>query len=158
SARDSIGYQNIFFILPDGTGKIQRTTGPDHGLPSWSPDGRKLTYVSRNPQTGISYVCVMNADGSGQHPVVKGTTPAWAPGGGTIAYASGDGDPPAIWVITADGRTQRRVTVIDGKLRFHPTWAPDGTKLAYALFDPALNRGAIWITNLSGNAVALTTG
>lgn len=37
---------NLYLIRPDGSGERQVTTGGDDWSPSWSPDGRLLTYAS----------------------------------------------------------------------------------------------------------------
>ena len=87
SARDASDHQNIFFINPDGTGKVQITFGPDNGLPSWSPDGKQLAFVYIDGNISIT-ICTMNSDGTNIHGVIGGFTPMWSPDGTRIAYVA----------------------------------------------------------------------
>lgn len=49
----------------DGSNVIRLTeNGNNDGLPTWSPDGQSIAYVS--DQGGVWAVWVMNADGSNQ--------------------------------------------------------------------------------------------
>src|SRR6187431_248232 len=60
----------------------------DVQTPAWSPDGRKLAFVSR--RDGNAEVYVMNADGSGLRNVTGTPSddldPAWSPDGRAIAF------------------------------------------------------------------------
>ena len=157
-ARDTSGNQNIFFVESDGTGKVQKTMGADNALPSWSPTGAKLTYVCRNPTTGASYICMMNADGSAQHSISEGSTPMWSPSGAWIAYTFERSGSAEIWVMSPDGNNQRQVTTSGGH-NVHPTWSPDSQQIAYASYDFITNHVAIWVVSISGaNPHQLTTG
>jgi TolB protein len=70
----------------DGSGQQNLTRNAAHDRhPAWSPDGRKIAFVSH--RDGNSEVYVMNADGSGQRRLTRkpeGTDihPTWAPGRG----------------------------------------------------------------------------
>ena len=73
------GGSNIWTVRPDGTGLRELTHfGPmplQGGFASYSPDGRRivLQYNGKCPVRGIcQYFYVMNADGSGLHPVRTG--------------------------------------------------------------------------------------
>ncbi len=79
-ARSGGGFQ-IYSINPDGSGDTQLTTVGNNENPSWSPDGRFITFHST--RDGGDGIYVMRADGSGQIRVStgKGSTsqPAWSP-------------------------------------------------------------------------------
>lgn len=66
------------------------TTAPDDGMyPSWSPDGRRLTFMSR--RGGRAVVYVMNADGSNQRELVRMSVgsaidPRWSPDGRHVLF------------------------------------------------------------------------
>jgi TolB protein len=50
----------------------QVTTGPEEDdSPAWSPDGKKIAFVSI--RDGVSQICLMNADGSEQPQLTMGT-------------------------------------------------------------------------------------
>jgi Tol biopolymer transport system component len=65
---------NVFTVRPDGTGlaKLTNSRGGkiNNGLDSWSPDGKKIAFVSN--RTGTYEIYVMNATGSGVTQVTRG--------------------------------------------------------------------------------------
>ena len=57
--------REIYVVNANGSGQRNLTRNPAYdGDPAWSPDGRKLGFVSN--RDGSYGVYVMNADGSGQ--------------------------------------------------------------------------------------------
>jgi len=57
---------NVYTVAIDGTGlrKLTHSTGGvDNGLDSWSPDGKKIAFVSN--RSGAFQIYTMNADGTG---------------------------------------------------------------------------------------------
>jgi TolB protein len=65
---------NVFTVRPDGTGRVKlihsRGGKIHNGLDSWSPDGKKIAFVSN--RTGTYEIYVMNANGSGVTQVTRG--------------------------------------------------------------------------------------
>ncbi|MCI0488014.1 MAG: hypothetical protein L0229_15600 [Blastocatellia bacterium] len=79
--------------------------------PAWSPDGRRLAYVSFEGRSSAIYVQDL---GSGHRDKVAAETginsaPAWSPDGSRLALTlSRDGD-PEIYVLTLASRHMRRI-------------------------------------------------
>jgi Tol biopolymer transport system component len=117
----------------DGSDPVALTDNTTADQPlGWSPDGRKLAYLTDPPDLPLS-LYTMNPDGSGKK-LVKADFAAfmdWSPDARRIAYddrrapASGGG----IYVMNADGSNPTRIvadTIAGGV-----SWSPDGTQIAY---------------------------
>jgi Tol biopolymer transport system component len=100
-------------VNADGGGLRNLTPMPvgASAAPAWSPDGRKLTFVSY--RNGNSEVYVMNANGSGQRSLTRNPAfdgdPAWSPDGRKIAFVSHRDDSYGVYVMNADGSGQRKL-------------------------------------------------
>ena len=132
---------DIYVSNPDGT-KMKRLTkawGID-ATPSWSPDGKKIAFVSDRYTT--PQIFMMNVDGSDQKRLTfRGNynqEPRWSPNGKEILFTGRDErfqyDLFVIrFLAQVDGTTKlhyRRLTQDEGK-NFEATWSPDGR---YILF------------------------
>ena len=100
--------------------------------PAWSPDGRKLAFVSR--RDGNSEIYVINADGSGQenltqHPA-RDSHPSWSRDGRKLAFVSRRDGNSEIYVMNADGSGLRNVTRAPSN-DLGPAWSPDGGAIAF---------------------------
>ena len=123
---------------PDGRA-VQLTHDRVHdGLPSWSPDGRRIAFI-RAPY-GTADIYVANADGTGVQPLAGGALrgsdelyPAWSPDAQLIAFSSyrnGRGD---VYVMRSDGTGVRRLTSArGGEDNFQPRFSPDGRFVVFA--------------------------
>jgi TolB protein len=131
------GTSQVWLMNADGSNQRQLTFDPQpkDQVPDWSPDGSKIAYLVDThgiADMGNSWgdIWVMNADGSGQHPITSGATyygTAWSPDGSRIATL----DFPSRTVYTlnaSDGSDPQAVHPGPG-LQFVPGWQPRGTDL-----------------------------
>jgi TolB protein len=100
--------------------------------PAWSPDGRRLAYVSLENKKPVVYVHSL-ADGKRQ--VVanfKGSNsaPAWAPDGARLAVTLSRDGGSQIFLINADGSGVRRLSQSAG-IDTEPVFSPDGQTLYF---------------------------
>jgi len=100
--------------------------------PAWSPDGRKLAYVSFERGNSSIYVQDL-ATGSRQLLSSNrgiNSAPAFSPDGTRLALTLSKGGNPDIYVMPASGGNQNRI-VQHFSIDTEPVWAPDGRSLFF---------------------------
>jgi TolB protein len=100
--------------------------------PSWSPDGRKMAYVSFEKKTAAIFVQTL-ATGQrvkvAEFPGINGA-PSWSPDGSKLALTLSKDGSPDIYVLNLLSNTLLKVsqsTAIDTE----PTWSPDGSTIVF---------------------------
>ncbi|WP_201314927.1 Tol-Pal system beta propeller repeat protein TolB [Dyella sp. EPa41] len=101
--------------------------------PSWSPDGRKIAYVSF--ESGNSAIYVQDITTGSRQLIsarAKGINgaPAWSPDGSKLALALSYQGNPEIYVMDVGSRAETRLTnnlAIDTE----PRWTPDGQGIIF---------------------------
>jgi Tol biopolymer transport system component len=127
---------DIYTADPDGTNitRLTRddTLGMDDLYPAWSPDGKKIAFVSYRDADGCCEIFTMNADGSGLAQVthtqgVINWRPAWSPDGTQLAVIRGDG---SLFKMNVDGTSEVELLHDAAGVSF-PDWSPDGSKILF---------------------------
>ncbi|BFU60146.1 MULTISPECIES: Tol-Pal system beta propeller repeat protein TolB [Rodentibacter] len=100
--------------------------------PAWSPDGKRLAYVSfENRKSQL----VVQDLGSGARKVVASFpghngAPAFSPDGSRLAFASSQDGTLNIYVMGANGGTPTQLTRGAGN-NTEPSWSPDGNSILF---------------------------
>jgi Tol biopolymer transport system component/uncharacterized protein YjbI with pentapeptide repeats len=145
-------------VVMDADGSDQRELLDEPAsAPAWSPDGEKIAF-SKSTHGGLSFIYIMNADGSGEprrltkESFARDTDPAWSPDGTKIAFQSTRPDTPEplplppnqtgsllsnteIYVIDAccEESETNKPQPLTGSIGYNadPAWSPDGTEIAF---------------------------
>ncbi|HEU4428661.1 MAG TPA: hypothetical protein VFT98_07895 [Myxococcota bacterium] len=101
--------------------------------PTWSPDGRRIAFVS--DRTGAPQIYVMSADGGEAKRLTYdggyNTSPAWSPDGEWIAFETRINSQFDIWKIRPEGGPSIPV-ISHPRSDEHPSWSPDGRLIAFS--------------------------
>ena len=167
-------YTNIWTVGIEGgqPKQLTRFSDPDARFPCWSPDGRRVAFVARDPEksstgsaeeprTFVYQVYVVAPDGTGLRKVtseahrVDWSAVAWSPDGKWIAFFSSDKTLSLIPAEGGDSRVVADLRRIDSLLvsgvgslsNSEIAWSPEGKELAFS-FD-----GRLWTVGVGGGAV-----
>jgi Tol biopolymer transport system component len=118
---------------PDGTNQARMTaTTFSESAPSFSPDARKVAYVSQRAANSTD-IFVANVDGTDEQRLTttgNNSEPIWSPDGRKIAFLSNRTGDFEIYVMNADGSDQVNITNAPG-VDQHADWSPDGKRLVF---------------------------
>lgn len=171
SRHSTAGDRDIYAMNPAGDSVRRLATSPhDDSHPRWSPDGRRIAFVSQrdsvlmgNRWLRAEAIYVMNADGSGvtplTEPVYAGAGhPAWSPDGRRIAFSTREqwNSVSSVWIMNADGSGKTRLTFNTSWDDFAPRFTPDGTRMLFISNRPG-PEGPWWrlfSMNVDGTGVA----
>lgn len=125
--------------------------------PVWSPDGKKVAFISNFPAGSTKNIFVMEPGAAGQGINIATQVThftlgeliqeaVWSPDGTRIAFVVGNhSGSDQVEVANSDGTTATPITVDHGD---DPTWAPDSGKIAYDYQEQ------IYVKNADGSGTA----
>lgn len=135
------------------------------GSPTFSPDGKKIAFVSNKDGSPKIYVIDIPEAGTSLKNIQakliskrnrENSAPAWSPDGNKIAYCSRQGGERQIWIYDFVTNQERQITQGAGN-KENPSWAPNSLHLVYNSSDT--NKSEIYLINLNqGEAIQITTG
>ena len=142
-----------------------KSTPGDVQTPAWSPDGRKLAFVSERDGNGEIYV--MNADGSAQENLTRqpagDSHPSWSPDGRRIGFVSRRDGNAEIYVMNADGSGLLNLTRAPSD-DLDPAWSPDGRAIAFVVQKQCVRRPCaaayetyLYVVNADGSGLRRLT-
>jgi TolB protein len=129
-------------------------------LPTWTPDGRSLAYVSYRQGSPLVYLASIfegksTANLTGESKNSQAFAPAVSPDGKRIAFASNRGGNLDVWVANVDGSSPRRLTTAAAQ-DTTPVWSPTGQEIAFT--SNRTGTPQVWIMDSEGlNPRRLTT-
>jgi Tol biopolymer transport system component/tRNA A-37 threonylcarbamoyl transferase component Bud32 len=162
-ASDRSGKPNIWVINQDRSGLVQLTDLQDGACqPEWSPDGKKLVFVSPCADDSDFYpnagLFLMNADGSNQKLLMKvpggDYDPAWSPDGKYIAFTSlrRQDQMAQIYILTLADNSVARLPDPENLPDSQPAWSPDGQQIAFTR-----SSTHVWIMSVEGKNLDLVS-
>lgn len=100
--------------------------------PAWSPDGKKIAYVSFEKKVAAIYIQTL-ATGQrvsvAEFPGINGA-PSWSPDGGKLALTLSKDGNPDIFILNLVTRGLTKLTK-SSAIDTEPTWSPDGNSIVF---------------------------
>nr|MBA3356740.1 PD40 domain-containing protein [Pyrinomonadaceae bacterium] len=130
-----------------GGGSRRLLTGVDSAV-TFSPDGRRLTFVRADPDRGETALMLANADGSGEQRLAArappdvylskgrfGSGPAWSPDGKVISCGVGRFARQQVVAVSADDGSEKPLGSGSWQGVGRLSWLPDGSGIVMMAMD-----------------------
>jgi len=155
--KEGDGASDIYMIDADGA-NLHRVTHDSSIVysPAFSPDGRKLLFVSYVQGNPAAYELDL---GTGRRRTISSVpgvnlTPVFSPDGQRIAVARTAGEGADIFELQAHPPWQaKRITFTDPGDALNPSYAPDGQRFAYT--NTSLGEPQVFVQNVGGGGPGL---
>jgi Tol biopolymer transport system component len=148
----------------DGSEALRLTSRPmDVELPSWSPDGREIAFMAREPGRKWRIYLVSRDGGTIQEAAASEDSqgaPTWSPDGSILVYGNVDCfETQTCWIRTLNLKT-KEASKLPGSRGFRTArWSPDGKYIAafqpesheLMLFDLKKNRWRTLAESVTGD-------
>ncbi|HKB13557.1 MAG TPA: amidohydrolase family protein [Vicinamibacterales bacterium] len=150
----AIDLQGSIWTLPAAGGTAKRITDVfnDARQPTWSPDGRWITFFAY--RDGGYDIWAIAPDGSNQHKLTWGPfddrEPIWSHDGTRIAFSSDRGSPLGsdynIWTLDVKSGALTQITK-DPADDYMPSWSPDDKEIVFATTRDELQ--SLWVASVA---------
>jgi Tol biopolymer transport system component len=137
----------LFLMNADGTGERQLTsftngTSVQHTSSGrWSPDGKKIVFMSKKDIEYDFQIYTMNIDGTGVTRLTSSPRllhlPSYSPDGKKILFVADSRVNPShrqLYTINSDGTEEKQITFFSSSSQINTTsahWSPDGNKIVF---------------------------
>ena len=117
------------FVLDLAGGEAQRLTfqGNYNQTPAWSPRGDEIAFTARDERLAFD-VFVVNVESREIRRITQGQGnnegPTWAPNGRMLMFRSDRDGTESLWVSSADGNVQKKISLQKGFEYSQPAWGP----------------------------------
>ncbi len=149
STKFLVDYGQPVFIFYVAGGTPVQVSSCEEGLSHhWSPDSQTIAFKEKDGSLWL-----VNADGSGQRPLVAEAIGqlAWSPVGMNIAYttgaASGLND---LWLANAADGERRQLTADDAYIESFPLWTSDGSRIIFRRTGVQGEEAGVWSVAADG--------
>ena len=128
----------------DGSQRLQLTFAPMEVLaPRWSPEGKRIAFMGRNPGLGWKLYLVASEGGSSPQELLPGNdgqaAPDWSPDGNSLVFGGFpeeiSGDASATSLRLLDLKTHQTSMVPGSEGLYCPRWSPDGRYISATTAD-----------------------
>jgi hypothetical protein len=144
-------FGNLYLMSEDGTNQVLIATIGDGKYLSWSPDGKKLAYVTGGNNSSGNNIYVLYIEGTDQVRLTDNkfydSYPAWSPDGSEIAFVSNRDGNHEIYTMNIYGTNLVRLTNNPAQDTM-PAWSPDGSQIVFVSFRDG--NGEIYVMNANG--------